>query len=1242
MATSWKKILISGSDIEVGDILSTGDSIKFSGLGSLADNSLLAIDSTGAVSVTSVGSVGGAKTFVISGSDLLNQMDPSGSVSGTGTIFSTDHRLAFTQATASDGTIDAGFGFVISTANPDGNNPATTTASIQLQAPQDLKTSADVTFGSVTIGDSGIIRDANQKITFTNGVSGLINLLQGGVVREELAQNQVTFNPTGVDYDFIVESQGLQRALFIDAAGGPDTSGSIVIGGGSSEDTTTSAANNRLRISGSTLIEGAITASDLPFDSTSTGIVVINSSGVLGTGSLSNFNLPISGAIDDATGSLSSSLAIDIAANAVALGEIDDIQTNISGGLRVQAGAGAVDGSVTGIDGESITFGQTASFIGAANELEVTHDGGTAGEEKFTIGLRDTISSSIDMTIQTLTASLGISASGDVTASGLFIDNDLAIGGDIFSTTGLTIIENVAVSVTGSNLFGSGSAPADVEQQLTGSVFITGSQLVLADEGDLTLESGSLSILHGHAFVSGDLTASGVISGSSHLFASLSSANKDQVVVYDTATGKFFHTASSALSVDLVLGEPQDGSFGDDGLFDFTPGTTTITDAVDDINEVLLALAPSPAPSLSDISTITSVATNLEDGTPDSDTQTQNDNNASDAKLAFGASNGFSGYTNVTGLHNLTAPAGISFNPTDQSVDVDGDFDYSGTPKADGGERLGVFTGTGSISGVLNEDVAQNPTDTGTAHGSNAFKDGNVGDLYLFVNNDTVAIHTMSLAPVTGGLANVNGDGGGGSGFINISATQSAHFPSGIAFAAFNHRSASFTIASGSQGKGWNYAKVIHSSSTFARQTNYIEWVNDPLGAVTDVTITAQSLDHRSSTGTTYISQIPYFTNATFNYTCSFDNFYTMTYDPDGITLLDNHDQLDTTGLDGDQGFDSTITPNPIGNNPDPTSYTTTISASGTTDNSTAYYYTSSLDGGSSNEGVGAGLSTHANGFGNGIEVQTRVKKALRSKVDSTALNTGSIFLYRKSTSGNTNSAGVTTINFLGENLRLTSQSDSNGTFMDQSDVSSGNDWNSQTSGIIANNAMIVYGQPDGIQTHNRIISPTSDTFSYKNGNFAALSTENSNVAPAALPNLNGVSNIITLFIKHTNGSSAAPAPTVTIKGINTEFVDGSQTLSANKMHAFFKIPGKTGFRDMAKSFSAAEAGATPLADGVGCFAGNTATADLTLGSSNDTATFNLELGGQAQAASELAVLFLECHKDWEGYIYEIVINDNV
>ena len=157
-----------------------------------------------------------------------------------------------------------------------------------------------------------------------------------------------------------------------------------------------------------------------------------------------------------------------------------------------------------------------------------------------------------------------------------------------------------------------------------------------------------------------------------------------------------------------------------------------------------------------------------------------------------------------------------------------------------------------------------------------------------------------------------------------------------------------------------------------------------------------------------------------------------MTYDPDGITLLDNHGQLDSTGLDGDQGFISTITPNPIGNNPDPTSYTTTISASGTTDNSTAYYYTSSLDGGSENEGIGAGLSTHANGFGKGIDVQTRVKKALRSKVDSTALNTGSIFLYRKSTSGNTNSAGVTTINFLGENLRLTSQSDSNGTFMDQ------------------------------------------------------------------------------------------------------------------------------------------------------------------------------------------------------------------
>ena len=63
----------------------------------------------------------------------------------------------------------------------------------------------------------------------------------------------------------------------------------------------------------------------------------------------------------------------------------------------------------------------------------------------------------------------------------------------------------------------------------------------LTTTGNTALGNGSTDTVT----IAGNVTASGAISGSSHLFASLSlNSNALKTVVYDTSTGQFFHTGS--------------------------------------------------------------------------------------------------------------------------------------------------------------------------------------------------------------------------------------------------------------------------------------------------------------------------------------------------------------------------------------------------------------------------------------------------------------------------------------------------------------------------------------------------------------------------------------------------------------------------------------------------------------------------------------------------------------------------
>ena len=202
----------------------------------------------------------------------------------------------------------------------------------------------------------------------------------------------------------------------------------------------------------------------------------------------------------------------------------------------------------------------SASIVGTANEVEVI----APSPGGIQIGLTDnvtipdslTVTNDLDLTGGDITVAGNISASGDITASNLIIDNDIALGGNIFSFSGFSFIEGVSANFSGSNKFGSGSTPAandiaggGVAHQFTGSVEITGSGLtvvggsITATEGGVTATSGTGSF--------GYLTAN-EISSSGLLFASLSNddtAITDGVVVYDNETGQFFTTSSTSVGV---------------------------------------------------------------------------------------------------------------------------------------------------------------------------------------------------------------------------------------------------------------------------------------------------------------------------------------------------------------------------------------------------------------------------------------------------------------------------------------------------------------------------------------------------------------------------------------------------------------------------------------------------------------------------------------------------------------------
>lgn len=270
------------------------------------------------------------------------------------------------------------------------------------------------------------------------------------------------------------------------------------------------------------------------------------------------------------------------------------------------------------------------------------------------------------------------------------------------------------------------------------------------------------------------------------------------------------------------IGDPEDGTY-EDGLFkDFT-SDTLVGVTVDRFNEVLKALAPSPAPSLETISIQDAGVT---------------------GKLSFGSSNTITGYELSPG-QDVGATFGLS------------------------ADEAGIFA-----PGVLiNGDIAANVSAGGAnnkPYPAKAFGDADQGMLHLEVNGTVV--HSVDLTSFASGNSfNTNGSG------FSLSAAQAIQFDSGDTLDLFKYRTGTWRVDDADQRNGYNKVRIRHefTSGTF-RDTNAYEWIIDD--DVTGTTFSGESLSNPSLAGGKNISGVTYHTNGTVDYSVTISNAYRNTY----------------------------------------------------------------------------------------------------------------------------------------------------------------------------------------------------------------------------------------------------------------------------------------------------------------------------------------------------------------------------
>jgi hypothetical protein len=437
----------------------------------------------------------------------------------------------------------------------------------------------------------------------------------------------------------------------------------------------------------------------------------------------------------------------------------------------------------------------------------------------------------------------------DISVSGTTVTTTLSAGGPLSGTYSTSIGDLSDVDLAG--LDGANSNDKILKWSVD-KFILANDESGNAGGGDITSIAAGTGLDGGAT--TGDATINIDYLGADNFIKSASDGTSitvdgenDFLVLHDSTDGNVKYIKASQISTTGgTIGSSEDADYTD-GLFtDFT-SNTSIGTAVDRFNEVLKALAPTPAPSLDQL--------DVDAG------------NGATGRLSFGASNDQSGEN----------PAYLTVDNSAGYLAKDLNQEYAPNTSIAGSYRLGIYDGTTIIHGTLNEDVTNDTYSNSIVnYPDNAFGSGDQGSLKLFLNGNE--IHSEDLTSFASGDSLNNNS----SGFKQLSASISGKFSSDTNFDNFKYRTGSWRVGTADQVNGRNYAQVKHVIGASETVTGFAEWVNDSNND--QISISGKSLTLNKS-GSKYLSGIEYHTDISATYSANIDNFYKYIYSDDAITF---------------------------------------------------------------------------------------------------------------------------------------------------------------------------------------------------------------------------------------------------------------------------------------------------------------------------------------------------------------------
>ena len=673
-----------------------------------------------------------------------------------------------------------------------------------------------------------------------------------------------------------------------------------------------------------------------------------------------------------------------------------------------------------------------------------------------------------------------------------------------------------------------------------------------------------------------------------------------------SVSGSIVHTTG------INIGPPEDSTYTD-GLFSDFTNSTNVGVAIDRFNEVLKALAPSPAPALDQFSVTTS--------------------NGTSAKLSFGSSNNQSSanpsYLSVSSIGGYNA--------------VDINTVYGDAAEINNNYKLGIYQKNQTITGILNDDVTSSVyTNSTVNYPDNSFGSADQGTLKLFLNGSEIHSVNLSLSNSTCGYHNTtsitidntsalkvgmevsgtnipdgatinsitnsttfvisasatstdavtnqtlnfilgSGDdlNGNSSGFKNLSLATPGKFASDTDFDTFKYRTGSWQISSTDQVNGLNYVQVKHViDSSNTKTTGFAQWVNDDNSDA--LSLTSKSLSFTGS-GNRTLSGVKYFTGGSFTYNANVDNVYKYVYSTNQVTFNVPSSLLTLSNFDIPQ-----IT------SPETHTKTLVISKSG---NISLPSSNRVLDG-SVTAGCTVPHPLKSNLTGSGTE-----ETAAQILIDANP----------------TNGSSITSESFDDEQFRMKENNYNN-----QSDVSSSNIWLT-TESIDSSNT----GYSESLMCYNsKLISPASNTLP-NSGNFSTMTNGPTLNVNYSSSNIKAGEKYYYRKIQNTTGQSIRDL-SYTASGSATVITHGANHNGGNNnIKVYFRLPGSTNWLDSSSLYVYHSVNS----EGDGC---NATTPNNTITSN---VTNNITFGTTELPNSEFIMMKVHAKKTWTGNLDSLQFN---